>query len=54
MSYEISAHHLIEAQTKRIAKLWKSSRPRPRNRVMGFKGYDGPRKERQWESRNAP
>lgn len=34
----VSANAVVEAQTKAIEKLWKSSRPRPSNRRMGFKG----------------
>jgi hypothetical protein len=36
----ISANTLIQAQTQQIADEFKTSRPRPRNRAMGFKGRD--------------
>ena len=35
-----SANTFIEAQTKSMAREFKCSRPRPRNRAMGFKGFD--------------
>ena len=35
-----SANVFIEAQTRQIAREFKTSRPRPRNRAMGFYGDD--------------
>jgi len=40
MVYRISANAFIEAQTRQMEKEFKSSRPSPRNRAMGFKGSD--------------
>jgi len=40
MTTEVSANHLIEAQTRAIEREFKCSRPRPRNRAMGFAGRD--------------
>lgn len=40
----VSAHKWIEAQTARMARELKSSRPKPSNRRMGFKGEDKPRR----------
>ncbi len=34
----VSANAVVEAQTESIKRIWKSSRPRPSNRRMGFKG----------------
>lgn len=33
----VSANDLIEAQTRQIEKIYKSSRPKPSNARMGFK-----------------
>lgn len=39
---EFSAHEIADAQTRQIEKMYKSSRPRPRNSAMGFpKGKRG-------------
>ena len=35
-----SANTVIEAQTRAIAREFKTSKPRPRNRAMGFRGDD--------------
>ena len=43
MSYEISANRFIELQTKQIEREFKCSKPRPRNKAMGFKGSDKPK-----------
>lgn len=45
-TYEISGDDFVAYQTKRIADLWGSSRPRPSNRRMGFKDH--------WESERPP
>lgn len=39
----VSANALIEHQTRRIAQEFCSSKPKPRNKAMGFKGTDKPR-----------
>ena len=36
--YEVSANYVVESVTEEIADQFKCSRPRPRNKVMGFKG----------------
>ncbi len=36
--YEVSGNEFVDAQTRKIEKEFKTSRPRPRNRAMGFKG----------------
>ena len=46
-AYEVSANDFIEAQTKQIEREFKCSKPRPRNRAMGFKGSDKPK--RPWK-----
>jgi len=46
--YEVSANAFIEAQTKQMEREFKCSRPRPRNRAMGFKGSDKPK--RPWKN----
>jgi len=38
MTYQISANEFIEAQTRQMEREFKSSRPKPRNKAMGFKG----------------
>jgi hypothetical protein len=45
-TYEVSANEFIEAQTRQIEREFKCSKPRPRNKAMGFKGDDRPRKKR--------
>jgi len=40
-----SATEFIEKQTVKIAKEFKTSNPRPRNKVMGFKGNDRPKRK---------
>jgi hypothetical protein len=42
--FEVSANDFVEAQTRSIAKEFKCSRPRPRNRAMGFRGEDRKRR----------
>ncbi len=40
-----SAHDFIERQTRKIAREFKTSRPKPRNKAMGFKDpWQKPRK----------
>lgn len=36
----ISAHDWIEAKSAQFHKQFNSSRPKPRNKAMGFKGRD--------------
>jgi len=43
-SYEVSANEFIEAQTKQIEREFRCSRPRPRNRAMGFKEIIKPKR----------
>lgn len=43
----LSASHLIEELTKEMAREFKTSRPRPRNRAMGFNSNDKPLRNRQ-------
>jgi len=38
------ANKFIERQTKEIEREFKTSRPKPRNRAMGFRGDDWPRR----------
>lgn len=42
----VSAHLLSEAITKQLEREYASSRPRPRNRAMGFRGEDKVKKRR--------
>jgi hypothetical protein len=44
-TYEVSAGCLSEQITASLAREFKTSRPRPRNRAMGFKGTDKPTKK---------
>ena len=44
--YEVSANAVVEAMTKRLEREFKCSNPKPRNRAMGFKGYDRPKEFR--------
>lgn len=41
-----SANDFIERQTRNIEREFATSRPRPRNRAMGFKGSDRVKPER--------
>jgi hypothetical protein len=36
----VSAHLIAEQQTRQMARDFKTSRPAPRNRAMGFRGID--------------
>lgn len=36
----VSAHTIIEANTRALEREYRSSRPKPRNRAMGFKGEE--------------
>jgi hypothetical protein len=38
--YEVSASVIAEATTRRIEREYHCSKPRPRNRAMGFSGTD--------------
>ena len=40
----VSANDFIETQTREFSRNFTSSRPRPRNRAMGFKGDDKPKR----------
>lgn len=53
-TYEMSAGHIAEAQTRRIEREFHCSRPRPRNRAMGFTGQDGPKRKSHdpWDVRD--
>ena len=42
----VSGNEFVEQQTKEFSRNFTSSRPRPRNRAMGFKGDDKPKKKR--------
>jgi hypothetical protein len=42
--YEVSASVIAEATTRRIEREYHCSKPRPRNRAMGFAGTDRPRR----------
>lgn len=44
----IPANLFVEEQTRLIAAEFKTSRPRPRNWAMGFRGTDRPR-NRLWK-----
>ena len=44
----IPANTFIEEQTRQIEREFKTSRPRPRNKAMGFRGTDRPR-NRIWK-----
>ena len=48
-SHEISGDEFVAAQTRKIEREFKCSRPKPRNRQMGFKGKDEPRRRVPWE-----
>ena len=48
-SYEISGEEFVAAQTRKIEREFKCSRPKPRNRQMGFKGTDRPKRPLPWE-----
>lgn len=48
LTYEIDGTRFVEMQTDAIKRKWKSSRPRPRNRAMGFKGEAAERVEELW------
>ena len=43
----VSGNDFVEHQTKEFAKRFTSSRPRPRNKAMGFKGSDKPKRKTQ-------
>jgi hypothetical protein len=43
-SREVSANDFIGKQTEAIKKEFGCSLPRPRNRVMGFRGTDKPKR----------
>ena len=45
-SHEVSGDKFVAAQTNRLEKEFKCSRPKPRNRAMGFNGSDKPKRER--------
>lgn len=47
-----SANDFIEAQTRQLEREFATSRPRPRNKAMGFKGSDKP--QRQKPQRDMP
>ena len=47
-SYEISGEEFVAAQTRKIEREFKCSRPKPRNRKMGFKGTDKPQRPVPW------
>lgn len=47
--YEISGEEFVAAQTRKIEREFKCSRPKPRNRQMGFKGTDKPKRQVPWE-----
>ncbi len=48
LTFEIDGTRFVEMQTEAIKRKWKSSRPRPRNRAMGFKGEAAERVEELW------
>lgn len=54
IGYEISAGKIVEAQTRQIEAEFKCSRPKPRNRAMGFKGEDNHKKSRSGFSVQTP
>jgi hypothetical protein len=41
---EISGDEFVARQTRQIEREFKCSRPKPRNRAMGFKGNDRPKR----------
>lgn len=40
MTFEVSANHFIEEQTRKLEREFHRSKPRPRNWAMGFTGRD--------------
>lgn len=49
--YEVSASVIAEATTRRIEREYHCSKPRPRNRAMGFSGTDKPRRT-PWQEKD--
>jgi hypothetical protein len=47
-TWEESANEFIERQTREIEEEFGCSRPQPRNRVMGFRGSDKPKRQREF------
>jgi hypothetical protein len=52
-TWEESANEFIERQTREIEEEFGCSRPQPRNRVMGFRGSDKPKRQREFSNPSA-